>query len=163
MLRNAPAAFAVQMLPPATRHAKFIPPELTAIEGAQDRLHLAAEMRFDPHTALFQRPQQRFGQGGAKQHVHSQFRHASRQPFQRQRTEDKFTPRHFLPAPAGDQKQPRRRVEHRRNAFLQNGNGNQHACRSAGFMPVPNWLADKSKSPLKSGGLQLLVRAGSVC
>jgi hypothetical protein len=30
-------------------------------------------------------------------------------------------------------------------------------------MPVPNWLADKSKSPLKSGGLQLLVRAGSVC
>ncbi len=138
MLRNAlaTATSAVRMLSLTTRHAEFIPPELAAVEGAQDRFHLAAEMRFDPHAAPFQSPQQRFGQGGAEQHVHAQFRHAPRQVFQRQWAKDEFTPRHFLPAPAGNQKQPRRRVEHRRNAFLQNGNGNQHACRSAGFMPT---------------------------
>ena len=138
MLRNAPAsaAFAVQMLSPTTRHAEFIPPELAAVEGAQDRFHLAAEMRFDPHAAPFQRPQQRFGQCGAEQHIHAQFRHAARQSFRRQWAKDEFTPRHFLPAPAGDQKQPRRRVEHRRNAFLQNGNGNQHTCRSAMNVPA---------------------------
>ena len=164
MPRNAPASAtsAERMLSPTTWHAKFIPPKLATVEGAQDRLHLAAEMRFDPHAAPFQRPQQRFGQRGAEQHVHAQFRHAPRQVFQRQWAKDEFTPRHFLPASAGDQKQPRRRVEHRRNAFLQNGNGNQHACRSAGFMPAPNWLADKSKSPLKSGEPQLLIRAGGV-
>jgi hypothetical protein len=44
------------MLSPAARHAKFIPPELTTVKGAQDRLHLAAEVRFDPHAALFQPP-----------------------------------------------------------------------------------------------------------
>jgi hypothetical protein len=30
-------------------------------------------------------------------------------------------------------------------------------------VPAPNWLADKSKFPLKSGEPQLLARAGSVC
>ena len=145
MPRNPPmmAAFAVRMLAPAAWHAKFIPPELAAVEGAQNRFHLAAEMRFDPHAEPFQRPQQRFRERGAEQHVHAQFRHAPRQPFQRQRTQDKFAPRHFLPAPAGDQEQTRRRIEHRRNAFLRDGNGNQHACRSAGFMPiVKNVAAD---------------------
>lgn len=146
MLRNAPASAtaAVQMLSPAARHSKFITPELAAIEGAQDRLHLAAEMQFDPYAVPFQRPQQRFGQGGAEQHIHAQFRHAPRQPFRRQRTEDKFLSFHFLPASAGDQEQPRRRVEHRRNAFLQNGNGNQHARRSAMNVPAatPRKAAD---------------------
>jgi hypothetical protein len=38
MLRNTPAsaASAVRMLSPAARHSEFIPPELAAIEGAQD-------------------------------------------------------------------------------------------------------------------------------
>jgi hypothetical protein len=58
MPRNAPmtTAFAVRMLSPTTWHAEFIPPELAAVEGAQDRLHLAAEMRFDSHATPFQRP-----------------------------------------------------------------------------------------------------------
>jgi len=138
MLRNAlaTATSAVRMLSPTTRHAEFIPPELAAVEGAQDRLHLAAKMRFNPHAATFQSPQQRFGQCGAEQHVHAQFRHAPRQLFRPEQTEDKFLSFHLLPAPAGYQKQPRRRIEHRRDAFLQNGNGNQHTCRSAGFMPT---------------------------
>ena len=150
------AVFAVRMLSPAARHAEFIPLEMAAVEGAQDRLHLAAEMRFDPHAAPFQSPQQLFGQCGAEQHIHAQFRYAPRQSFRRKRTKNKFAPRHFLPAPVGNQKQPRRSVEHRRNAFLQNGNGNQHTYRSAGFMPAPNWLADKSKFPLKSGGTVII-------
>jgi len=58
MLRNTPATATttVQMLSLTTRHAEFIPPELAAVEGAQDRFHLAAEMRFDPHAAPFQSP-----------------------------------------------------------------------------------------------------------
>ena len=106
MLRNAlaMAISAMQMLSPTTWHAKFIPPKLATVEGAQDRFHLAAEMRFDPHAAPFQSPQQRFGERGAEQHVHAQFRHAPRQAFRRQRTEDKFLSFHFLPAPAGYQK-----------------------------------------------------------
>jgi len=128
MLRNAPATAtsAERMLSPTTWHAEFMPPELTAVEGAQDRLHLAAQVRPDPYAAPFQRPQQRFGQCGAEQHVHAQFRHALCQLFWWQRTEDKFLSFHFLSASAGDQKQTHRRVEHRRNAFLQNGNSNQH-------------------------------------
>jgi hypothetical protein len=47
--RNAPPVA-------TTRHSEFIPPELAAVEGAQDRFHLAAEMRFDPHAAPFQSP-----------------------------------------------------------------------------------------------------------
>ena len=138
MPRNAPASAtsAERMLSPTTWHAKFIPPELAAVEGVQNRLDLAAKMRFDPHAAPFQCPEQRFGQGGAEQHIHAQFRHAPRQAFRCQRAENELAPRHFLPAPAGNQKQPRRRVEHRRNAFLQNGNGNQHTCRSAMNVPA---------------------------
>ena len=63
MLHNAlaTATSAMRMLSPTTWHAEFIPPELAAVEGAQDRLHLAAEMRFNPHAAPFQRPQQQIG------------------------------------------------------------------------------------------------------
>jgi hypothetical protein len=127
--RNAPmaAATAAQMPSPAAGHAEFIPPELAAAEGAQHRFHLAAEMWCDAHAAPFQRPQQRFGKRGAEQHGHVQFRHAPRQSLGRERTENEFAPRHFLSAPAGDQKQPRRRVEHGRNAFLRDGYGNRHA------------------------------------
>ena len=122
MLRNAPATAtsAVRMLSPTTRHAEFIPPELAAVEGAQDRLHLAAEMRFDPHAAPFQRPQQRFGERGAEQHVHAQFRHAPRQPFRRQRTKDEF-----LRATSF----PRRRVTNSSRAAV-SSTGEMRSCKT---------------------------------
>jgi len=136
--RNAPATAtaAMRMLSPATRHAEFIPPEPATAEGAQDQFHLSAEMRFDPYAPPFQRLEQRFGHRGAEQHVDLQLRHTPRQFFRRQQAENEFLSFHFLPASAGHQKQSRRRVEHRRDALLRDGNGNRHVSRNAMSVPV---------------------------
>ncbi len=147
----APAATAMQVSSPTARHAEFFAPELAAVERLQDRLHLAAEMRFNPHTAPFQSAQQRLGQRRAEQHIHAQFRHAPRQPFRRQRMENEFATRHFLSVPASDQKQPRRCVEHRRDAFLRDGNGDRHSSQSAIIVPRAKTGESGAGVPAKRG------------
>ncbi len=114
------------MLFPAARHAEFRPVKPVTAKGSQHGFGVAADMRLHLHAAPLQRSQQRFGKRRAKQNIHAQFRHAPRQFLRRERTEDKFLARDFLPALPRDQQQPRRRIQQRRDAFLRSGYGNRH-------------------------------------
>lgn len=120
----APAAAAHQIEAPAAGHAELFAPEPMRAEGAQNGLHLAAQVGVHPHSALVQFAQKRLGQRTAQQHVHVEFRHAARQSVRRERAENKFPAAHFRSVPPRHDQQPHGRIEHRRHAALTIGNCN---------------------------------------
>lgn len=111
---------------PAARHPELILRKLTAAVGAQDRFNLAAQMRTHADSLFSQRAMQGFGKRRAEHNVHVQLRNAPSERFGFKRTEKHFPSPRNDPTVACHDEQPRRRVEHRRHAFLPDGNGHGH-------------------------------------
>ena len=131
------------MPPPAARHAKFLIGEPAAAEGPKNCLHVAAEVGAHADAVLGQSALQSFGKRRAEQHLHPQFRHAAGQVLVRERAENDLPAPHLPPALSRDHQQPRRRVEHGRDAVLADGNGHSHGgrrckgCASCERTPAP--------------------------
>jgi hypothetical protein len=121
-----PATPAVQIAAPAARHAELFAGEASAAEGAQQGLHLAAQMGAHAHPLFSETAQKRFGQRGTEQHIHMEFGHTSRESVRRQRAEQYFPPPHFRAPSQRDDEQPRRGVEQGRYTLLPDGKSYSH-------------------------------------
>lgn len=120
------AALVVRVPAPATRHPEFVPRQTAATESTQHRVHFATEMRAHADSLFAQGVAQGLGQCGAENDIDAQLRHASRECFGVERSQDHFSPMRRYAVPPRDEEQPRRRVEHRRHAFLPDGNSHDH-------------------------------------
>ncbi len=120
------ATATVRMRAPTTRHAELVALELAATERVQDFLDLATNMRPYPHAPFFQRFQQRFGQGGAEEHVHVELGHTACQRVRLQRPQQYFPPPQLRSPAQRDDEQSRGRVEQWRNAILPGGTSYSH-------------------------------------
>ena len=122
----AATTLTMHVLSPAARHAEFVPRQAAAAEGVQYGFCFATEMGAHPDALFAQRALQGFGQRGAEDNVHAQFRDAAGERFGFKRAEQHLASLRIHSAPPRNDKQSRRRVKHRRHALLPDGNGHGH-------------------------------------
>ncbi len=111
---------------PTPRHSELRLAPMPGMKSIEQLVNLAAEMGLDDHARSFQGKSQRLRNRGTEQHVHSQFRHASRQGFGRNRAQNELLALDHPAAPAPHHQKPGGSVEHGRNALLPYRDAHSH-------------------------------------
>lgn len=111
---------------PATGHGEVVRPQTTAAEGFEDWLHLSAQVGLDADSPTFEFATERFGDGGAEEHVDGEFGDTAGQRFRGKGVEDDFAAFDLLATLLGDEQQARRRIEDGRDPLVAGGDGDDH-------------------------------------
>ena len=144
--------------PAAAGHHEFRTVQSSGPIRRNHRFDVTTHMRHHAYAHQFQSSLEPLRNCPANQDPDAQFAQAAHHLVRLLLKEHHLLALQFGFAFQANKKQARRHVKDRRHTALTVGNRNQHPCRSASFMPAPTWVAEESKSPLKSGGPQRLIR-----